>query len=422
MTEKIVIIGAGAAGIGAGLALQALAVPFVILEASDRVGGRAYTDKTSFTTHWDQGCSWLHCADVNPLVSWADKLGAVYESEDHSEKALFWSENHWLDMPERSSVHRHITNRFASIYATAKQGHDVPISAIPDHDGIGAVIAKTMVQLMCSDEPERASAAGYADYIDTNVNWVVTSGYGDLINRMAVGLPIRTGTEVSAITYRRGGVSVQTNSGQIDARAAIVTTSTNVLRSGKIDFPSGPVQQLLNLIEEVPCGTYEKIAIALDHYPFDPLDNEAVWINPDPGINPVYFQIARGGQPMLIAHVAGSQARDLVNAGANAMVDFATQNLTTAFGSSVQKLICGTAATSWQTNRFIQGGYSCARPGAGNNRRNMIDLDTGVIAFAGEAFSLPWYGTAHGAYQSGKDVASRLALHLNLKKSNLNRS
>ena len=262
MTEKIVIIGAGAAGIGAGLALQALAVPFVILEASDRVGGRAYTDKTSFTTHWDQGCSWLHCADINPLVSWADKLGAVYENEDHSEKALFWSENHWLDMPERSSVHRHITNRFASIYATAKQGHDVPISAIPDHDGIGAVIAKTMVQLMCSDEPERASAAGYADYIDTNVNWVVTSGYGDLINRMAVGLPIRRGTEVSAITYRRDGVSLQTNSGQIDARAAIVTTSTNVLRSGKIDLPSGPVQKLLNLIEEVPCGTYEKIAIA----------------------------------------------------------------------------------------------------------------------------------------------------------------
>ena len=418
MTDKIVIIGAGAAGIGAGLALQALAVPFVILEASNRVGGRAYTDKASFPTHWDQGCSWLHCADINPLTSWADKLGAVYESDDHSEKALFWSENHWLDMLERSSVHRHIANRFADIYATAKRNHDVPISSVPDHDGIGAAIAKTMVLLMCSDEPERASAAGYADYIDTNVNWVVTSGYGDLINRMAAGLPIRTGTEVSAITYRRDGVSVQTNSGQIDARAAIVTTSTNVLRSGKIDLPSGPVQQLLNLIEEVPCGTYEKIAIALNHYPFDPKDNEAGWINPDPGVNPVYFQIARGDQPMLIAHVAGIQARDLVNAGAKAMVDFATHNLVTAFGSNIQKLFCGTAATSWQTNPFIQGGYSCARPGAGNNRRNMIALDTGVITFAGEAFALPWYGTAHGAYQSGKDVASRLALNLKLTKTN----
>lgn len=417
MTEKIIIIGAGAAGIGAGLALQALAMPFVILEASPRVGGRAYTDKTSFLTHWDQGCSWLHCADVNPLVSWADKLGAVYETENYSEKASFWSQNHWLDVSERSSVHRHIADRFASIYATAKQGHDIPISAIPDNDSIGAAIAKTMVRLMCSDEPERASTTGYADYIDTNLDWVVTSGYGDLINRMAVGLPIRTSTEVSAITYRRDGVSVQTSSGRIDGHAAIVTTSTNVLRSGKIDLPSGPVQQLLNLIEDVPCGTYEKIAIALDHYPFDPLDNESLWINPDPGVNPVYFQIVRGYQPMLIAHVAGNQARDLVNAGANAMVDFATQNLTAAFGSNIQKLICGTAATSWQTSHLIQGGYSFARPGAGNNRRNMIELDTGVIAFAGEAFSLPSYGTAHGAYQSGKDVASRLALHLKQKRS-----
>ena len=415
MTEKIIIIGAGAAGIGAGLALQKLGVPFVILEASNRIGGRAYTDTSSLPGHWDQGCSWLHCADVNPLVSWANHLGAVYETEDHSEKALFWSENHWLDTADRSSVHRQIANRFAAIYATAKRGHDVPISGIPAKDCVGSEIAKTMVRLMCSDEPEHASATGYADYIDTNVNWIVTSGYGNLINHMAAGLPIRTGSEVSSITYHRDGIRVQTNSGQIDARAAIVTASTNVLLSGQIDFPSGPVQQLLNLIEEVPCGTYEKIAIALDHYPFSPINNEAVWINSDLEINPVYFQIARGGQPMLVAHVAGDQARDLVGAGSKAMVDFATQNLITAFGSNIQKLICGTATTSWQSNRFIQGGYSCARPGAGRNRSKMIALDTGMIAFAGEAFSLPWYGTAHGAYQSGKDVASRLALDFKLQ-------
>jgi len=47
----------------------------------------------------------------------------------------------------------------------------------------------------------------------------------------------------------------------------------------------------------------------------------------------------------------------------------------------------------------------------------MISLDTGLITFAGEAFSLPWFGTAHGAYQSGKDVASKLAQRLNSTKS-----
>ena len=414
MPDEIIIIGAGAAGIGAGLELQKSGIPFIILEASNRIGGRAYTDKTSLPTHWDHGCSWLHCADVNPLVSWADRLKAVYEREDHSDKALFWSGNHWLGAAERFSVNRDIVDRFAAIYAVAKHGHDVPISAIPRQDSIGSVIAEKMVQLMCSDDPEHASASGYGDYQDTNVNRLVTSGYGDLINRMAVGLPIRTGTEVSVIKYHSNGVSVQTNSGQIDARAVIVTASTNVLRSGQIDFPPGPAQQLLDLIEEVPCGTYEKIAIALDRHPFDPMDNQALWINPNPGINPVYFQIIRSGQPMLIAHVAGGQARDLIAAGPKVMADFATKNLATAFGSDIKKLICGTAVTNWQTSPFIQGGYSYARPGAGNNRRNMIALDTGLIAFAGEAFSLPWYGTAHGAYQSGKDVAEKLALNLDL--------
>jgi monoamine oxidase len=72
----VVIVGAGAAGVGAGMELTKRGVPFVILEASDRVGGRAHTDKTSLPYAWDKGCHWLHCADVNPLVAEADRVGA----------------------------------------------------------------------------------------------------------------------------------------------------------------------------------------------------------------------------------------------------------------------------------------------------------------------------------------------------------
>ena len=75
MQPDVVIVGAGAAGVGAGLELQARGVPFVILEAADRVGGRAFTDRASLPGPWDQGCHWFHCADVNPLVAWADRLG-----------------------------------------------------------------------------------------------------------------------------------------------------------------------------------------------------------------------------------------------------------------------------------------------------------------------------------------------------------
>ena len=414
MTEKIIIIGAGAAGIGAGLRLKALGVPFIILEANDRIGGRAYTDNTSLSSKWDKGCSWFHCADINPLVDWADKLGTLYDKKDRSENALYWSESHWLDPTESTSVNLNISKRFQEIYVAAELGHDVSISDIPINNSFEAAVSEELVKLMCSEETHFTSAVGYGDYNDTGVNWMVTSGYGDLISRMAADAPIRINTKVSEISYQKGGVRVETSSGQLDARAVIVTTSTNVLRSGQISLPAGPAQEILELVEDVPCGTYEKIAIEFEQYPFNPANNEAVWIQSYSDSNPIYFQISPQKKPMLIAHVAGEQARELVQTGSQGMADFAIQKLTSVFGSKINKTICGTATTSWQADPLIQGGYSYARIGAGHNRQKMIELDTGEIVFAGEAFSLPWYGTAHGAYQSGKDVASQLVRSFNL--------
>ena len=414
MTEKIIIIGAGAAGIGAGLRLKALGVPFIILEANDRIGGRAYTDNTSLSSKWDKGCSWFHCADINPLVDWADKLGTLYDKQDRSKNALYWSESHWLDPTESTSVNLNISKRFQEIYVAAELGHDVSISDIPINNSFEAAVSEELVKLMCSEETHFTSAVGYGDYNDTGVNWMVTSGYGDLISRMAADAPIRINTKVSEISYQKGGVRVETSSGQLDARAVIVTTSTNVLRSGQISLPAGPAQEILELVEDVPCGTYEKIAIEFEQYPFNPANNEAVWIQSYSDSNPIYFQISPQKKPMLIAHVAGEQARELVQTGSQGMADFAIQKLTSVFGSKVNKTICGTATTSWQADPLIQGGYSYARIGAGHNRQKMIELDTGEIVFAGEAFSLPWYGTAHGAYQSGKDVASQLVRSFNL--------
>ena len=414
MTEKIIIIGAGAAGIGAGLRLKALGVPFIILEANDRIGGRAYTDNTSLSSKWDKGCSWFHCADINPLVDWADKLGTLYDKQDRSENALYWSESHWLDPTESTSVNLNISKRFQEIYVAAELGHDVSISDIPINNSFEAAVSEELVKLMCSEETHFTSAVGYGDYNDTGVNWMVTSGYGDLISRMAADAPIRINTKVSEISYQKGGVRVETSSGQLDARAVIVTTSTNVLRSGQISLPAGPAQEILELVEDVPCGTYEKIAIEFEQYPFNPANNEAVWIQSYSDSNPIYFQISPQKKPMLIANVAGEQARELVQTGSQGMADFAIQKLTSVFGSKINKTICGTATTSWQADPLIQGGYSYARIGAGHNRQKMIELDTGEIVFAGEAFSLPWYGTAHGAYQSGKDVASQLVRSFNL--------
>ena len=71
----VAIIGAGAAGIGAARALEASGLRVILLEARDRLGGRAFTRQLENGIVFDVGCGWLHSADKNPFVAIATRLG-----------------------------------------------------------------------------------------------------------------------------------------------------------------------------------------------------------------------------------------------------------------------------------------------------------------------------------------------------------
>jgi len=74
-TVDVVIIGAGAAGLGAANALTDSGLSVIVLEARDRVGGRAHTIQPAPDVVFDVGCGWLHSADQNSFVAIAEQLG-----------------------------------------------------------------------------------------------------------------------------------------------------------------------------------------------------------------------------------------------------------------------------------------------------------------------------------------------------------
>jgi monoamine oxidase len=411
---EIVIVGAGAAGVGAGMELTKRGVPFVILEASGRVGGRAYTDKASLPYSWDQGCHWLHCADVNPLVAEADRVGAQYLKGGREDWNAVWANGHWADKAGRAETLSIMEAAFDAVYEAGGNGRDVPIADVLPDAGDWAPIVRHWIQLMSSGDPEQVSTRSYADYQDTDQNWPVKSGYGDLIERLAAGLPVRLDSPVSGIEQRANDVRVITSGGTIEAKAAIVTASTAVLNSGAIEIGAGPARDLLTLMENVPCGFYEKVAIAFDNDVCGDIEQPSVNILPVDGSDPINFQFANFGNPMVIGHVAGSVARELLAAGDAAMVEFAMQRLVAAFGSDIKARMVNAATTDWGSNLFVRGGYSFAKPGCAHLRHEMINADTGNLAFAGEAFSRQWEATAHGAWASGRDVAGRLVDNLAL--------
>ncbi len=71
--------------------------------------------------------------------------------------------------------------------------------------------------------------------------------------------------------------------------------------------------------------------------------------------------------------------------------------------------VTATTATAWGADAEVHGGYSCARPGRARAREDLARPLAERLFFAGEATSVPAYGTVHGAYFSGVAAAEAAA-------------
>ncbi len=76
---EVVIVGGGAAGIGAARRLRDAGVSCLIVEARDRLGGRGWTTRVEPGFALDLGCGWLHSADRNPWVAIAEAQGRLID-------------------------------------------------------------------------------------------------------------------------------------------------------------------------------------------------------------------------------------------------------------------------------------------------------------------------------------------------------
>ncbi len=62
------MVGAGAAGIAAARRVLAANRKVVMVEASNRIGGRCWTDTETFGVPFDRGARWLYSQNANPVA------------------------------------------------------------------------------------------------------------------------------------------------------------------------------------------------------------------------------------------------------------------------------------------------------------------------------------------------------------------
>ena len=70
-----IIVGAGAAGIAAARRLREANRSFILVEASNRIGGRCVVEPQSFGVPFDRGAHLIHNPDINPLTKLAARTG-----------------------------------------------------------------------------------------------------------------------------------------------------------------------------------------------------------------------------------------------------------------------------------------------------------------------------------------------------------
>ncbi|MGA1213783.1 MAG: FAD-dependent oxidoreductase, partial [Solirubrobacterales bacterium] len=72
--RKVVVVGAGMAGLGAARTLREAGCRVVVVEARDRIGGRVHTVEWQ-GARIDLGAAWIHDSRGNPLTAIAERAG-----------------------------------------------------------------------------------------------------------------------------------------------------------------------------------------------------------------------------------------------------------------------------------------------------------------------------------------------------------
>ncbi|AWV19517.1 amine oxidase [Methylobacterium sp. XJLW] len=396
----VIIVGGGAAGVGAARRLTAHGKTTLLLEASSRLGGRAFTQELG-RYPLDLGCEWLHSGDRNAWVGIAEASGFPVDRSDPP-----WAKVHpgiaWSEDDEEAA--RKAFGDWEERLRAVAQASDRASDAM-ELGGEWNPYVRAIAGFMSGVAPEAVSATDYLAYDDasTGKNWNLPLGYGTLV---AASLPpsvtLRLATPVERIDLTADGVAVSTRAGTVRARAAILTVSTAVLAGDAIRLPPG-TEPWREAAAALPLGCNEKVFLEITRKSaFEP-DSHAYGNLRD--ARSAAYSIRPNGWPVIEAFLGGEGARILEEEGPAAGFAFVSAELTGLFGSDVASAVRPLAATSWSRMASVSGAYSCALPGQSQARARLARPFEDRLFFAGEATHPHDFTTAHGAHDSGQRAA-----------------
>lgn len=400
----VVVIGAGGAGLTAARELLKSGRTVLVLEARDRIGGRAFTD-TSLGPPWDRGCSWLHASEVNPFVAYAREQGFdpfVDEYPRHTYRGA-----HRMSGAELSG-YRALNARIERELGDAgRRGLDIPAEAALAQATLADPwypMAMARMTAWEGVEPANFSVLDQFQFVERGEDMLVAKGYGALLAHYARDVPVRLRTPVTRIRWGARGVAVETPSGTLDARLAIVALPSAVIAAGAVIFAPHLPAEVLQAHHDLPLGLMNKVALRFKRNVFPAQAAEFWRLRRDDGRGLGYLTRLWGSN-VCVGYAAGRLAHELEAAGEAAAIEHALGELTAMLGNDLRRQFDRGAATAWASDPWSRGAYSHCLPGRFGARAVLTRPLGGRLVFAGEHTEQSAYGTLHGAHLSGLRAA-----------------
>jgi len=394
----VIVIGAGAAGISAAQRL-APRCSVKVLEARERVGGRAWTVDHSGVP-LDLGCGWLHSADENEWADVATMLGFAIDPTPPP-----WSRrSHQLNFSATDQeAFSDAWDRFDKRIAEAARAlPDRPAAELLEPGVRWNALLDALSTYINGVELERLSVHDFFRYHNTGVNWRVARGYGALIHAFAAGLDIALNSPVTLIDHSGEHVSVTTPRGTLTARAVVVTVPPTLIADETLRFiPALPDK--VTAAAALPLGIADKVFLRLDNPDDLPVQTRLFGATDRTATGS--YHLRPFGAPMIEGYFGGELARRLE--AEDGFAPFAIDQLVALLGGDMRKRLHPIAASAWQRDPFARGSYSYARVGCSDLRTVLAAPVDDRLFFAGEACSINDFSTAHGGYRTGVKAAEQ---------------